>query len=124
MTRQWDSMSLADRDTYISVQVMGIESVPYRGLIPTYTTTMDAAWRVVDRLRSLGYLVTLKDMPAGHTFVIYESMADIRAVCCLDYMPDDCGITEKVRRHVIVSAKTPAEAICLAAIRAVKGEVP
>jgi hypothetical protein len=97
--------------------------------IPTYSTSFQYAWEIVEKLRSLGFTVDISSYPASRKWLKppYENAPGPEWVLTKDgALPYQCSIS----RHepdfecwVTVcqaSAKNPAEAVCLAALEAIK----
>lgn len=117
---RWSEMTERDRDALVAEKVMGWtrhypsiawegcdhwwvrpgETDPHRGIgkLPDYTTDIAAAWRVMERMRGLGFYVILEGDPS-----------DGRWTCTMGRNEDPIDTTE-------VDMDTAPEAICLAAL--------
>lgn len=60
-----------------------------RGIVPYYSTFIRESWEVVEKLRSLGWLVVLKAMPEGFPFRFQDDETKVhrRYVCSANWMP-------------------------------------
>jgi Phage ABA sandwich domain len=104
-----------------------LDSPPGRFRLPAYSYEIADAWLVVDKLREMGFLVTVKDMPEGYPFVAGNDAAvdaklHVRAICELyfvrrfDSEQTRPVLSRKFWHAPTTMGDTPAEAICRAAL--------
>jgi hypothetical protein len=89
--------------------------------LPDYSIDIAAAWRVVDRLNEIGWLVTVKQMPEGVPYIIDPEHTKVmsRVVVSLQWMQwmkDKSAETFRIG-PTVVGDEAPAT-ICRAALRA------
>ncbi len=104
---------------------------PREGLpaVATYSTDIGAAWAVVEKLRDLGFMVRVQEMPDNYPYyanAVNEPDQAIhrKTVCIVDYLkgmysndPEERAKHQKYRRARTTYSDSTPHAICLAALR-------
>lgn len=93
-------------------------------------TDIAAAWQVVEKMRSDGWLVSLREMPDGFPYLsndpVPQEISRHKCICEMEYKPsrnaEDCRKRFTWPMPIAFTQSTPF-AICLAALRAVGVEV-
>lgn len=111
-------MSEAERNAVVAEKFMGLKVLRYRDgqlvgttydgerceTLASYTTSISAAWEVVERMKADGW-----NMDLNNALVQYENPEDWHHV----WMKDG-------NHQVVGQAKTAPEAICLASLKALR----
>ncbi|MBC8488493.1 MAG: hypothetical protein H8D45_20895 [Bacteroidetes bacterium] len=87
--------------------------------VPEFSKKIKFAWHIVEKLQADGWLVTIKVMPEGFPFIVFDDNKVMsRAVCELLWM--DTSTTDNLQRRLyrnpVAFADTAPLAICRAAL--------
>lgn len=96
-------------------------------ILPSYSTDLTSAWRVVEHLRKQGWLIRVQEMPDGFPYRGPDDMDPQpqiykQSYCLLSWMPRERVEDTRrfIRDHPSGIAETAAHAICLAALDSVE----
>lgn len=110
-----------DDNTKVGFPPSDTERKRYKS-VPHYSTDISHAWQVVERLRTLGWLVRVQEMPDGFPYrddMTGEPTFTALALCLLYPVAQREAGVRHVREHRAMADSTPL-AICRAALAAME----
>ncbi len=126
-----EPLSSLDLNLWLHEHLFGIKReenfVNYVDKMPNYSGNIQEAWRVWDKMRELGWLCVLKEIPNEHPFILEMDYTEDKKLfrrACAEFSwvstnsLEDCR--KKIHVRTFTAADTPSRAICEAAKKAIE----